>query len=118
MHAASPSGWVACRGCRGIATSADILVLPREFPPPTDRLLASDSTGFPLGYLLTEVERARINGIYKEFMRAGAVFDERMSLRDIGGVARAVRVICVTRAADRQCGGARGWHHRRGEERA
>ncbi|HYM46979.1 MAG TPA: PAS domain-containing protein, partial [Burkholderiaceae bacterium] len=73
------------------------LVLPREFPPPTDRLLASDPTGFPLGYLLTESERARINGIYKEFLRAGAVFDERMSLRDVGGVARAVRVICVTR---------------------
>ncbi|HWL75742.1 MAG TPA: diguanylate cyclase, partial [Burkholderiaceae bacterium] len=30
-------------------------------------------------------------------LRAGAVFDERMSLRDTGGVARAVRVICVTR---------------------
>ncbi|MGZ8993296.1 MAG: diguanylate cyclase domain-containing protein [Burkholderiaceae bacterium] len=74
-----------------------ILILPREFPPPTDRLLASDSTSFPLGYLLTEAERVRINGIYKEFIRAGAVFDERMSLRDISGVARLVRVICVTR---------------------
>ena len=74
-----------------------VLVLPREFPPPTDRLVTSDSTAFPLGYLLTEAERARINGIYKEFLRAGAVFDERMSLRDTGGVARAVRVICVTR---------------------
>ena len=74
-----------------------ILILPREFPPPADRLLASDSTSFPLGYLLTEVERVRINGIYKEFIRAGAVFDERMSLRDISGIARLVRVICVTR---------------------
>ena len=74
-----------------------VLVLPREFPPPTDRLVTSDSTAFPLGYLLTEAERARINGIYKEFLRAGAVFDERMSLRDNGGVARSVRVICVTR---------------------
>jgi diguanylate cyclase (GGDEF)-like protein/PAS domain S-box-containing protein len=74
-----------------------VLVLPREFPPPTDRLLASDSTSFPLGYLLPEGERARINGIYKEFLRAGAVFDERMSLRDMNGVARLVRVICVTR---------------------
>ena len=74
-----------------------ILVLPREFPPPTDRLLVSDSTSFPLGYLLPEGERARINGIYKEFLRAGAVFDERMSLRDMSGVARLVRVICVTR---------------------
>ena len=74
-----------------------VLVLPREFPPPTDRLVTSDSTAFPLGYLLTEAERARINGIYKEFLRAGAVFDERMSLRDTGGVARSVRVICVTR---------------------
>ena len=73
------------------------LVLPREFPPPTDRLLASDPTGFPLGYLLTESERARINGVYKEFLRAGAVFDEHMTLRDVGGVARHVRVICVTR---------------------
>ena len=73
------------------------LVLPREFPLPTDRLLSSDPTGFPLGYLLTDSERARINGVYKEFLRAGAVFDERMSLRDVGGVARAVRVICVTR---------------------
>lgn len=73
------------------------LVLPREFPPPADRLLTSDPTGFPLGYLLTESERARINGIYKEFLRAGAVFDERMTLRDVGGVARLVRVICVTR---------------------
>ncbi len=60
-------------------------------------MITSDSTAFPLGYLLTEAERARINGIYKEFLRAGAVFDERMSLRDNGGVARAVRVICVTR---------------------
>src|SRR4030095_6866382 len=74
-----------------------VLVLPREFPPPTDRLITRDSTEFPLGYLLTEAERARINGIYKEFLRAGAVFDERMSLRDNGGVSRAVRVICVTR---------------------
>ena len=74
-----------------------VLVLPREFPPPTDRLVTSDSTAFPLGYLLTEAERARINGIYKEFLRAGAVFDERMSLRDTTGVARSVRVICVTR---------------------
>ncbi|MEP6607499.1 MAG: diguanylate cyclase [Burkholderiaceae bacterium] len=73
------------------------LVLPREFPPPSDRLLTSDPTGFPLGYLLTDAERARINGIYKEFLRAGAVFDERMNLRDVGGVARAVRVVCVTR---------------------
>ncbi len=73
------------------------LVLPREFPPPADRLLASDPTGFPLGYLLNESERSRINGIYKEFLRAGAVFDERMSLRDAGGVARSVRVMCVTR---------------------
>ncbi len=73
------------------------LVLPREFPPPADRLLTSDATGFPLGYLLTESERVRINGIYKEFLRAGAVFDERMSLRDASGVARLVRVICVTR---------------------
>ena len=74
-----------------------VLVLPREFPPPTDRLVTSDSTAFPLGYLLTEAERVRINGIYKEFLRAGAVFDERMSLRDTSGVARSVRVICVTR---------------------
>ncbi|HZA95129.1 MAG TPA: PAS domain S-box protein, partial [Burkholderiaceae bacterium] len=74
-----------------------VLVLPREFPPPTDRLVTSDSTAFPLGYLLTEAERARINGIYKEFLRAGAVFDESMSLRDTTGVARAVRVICIAR---------------------
>ena len=74
-----------------------VLVLPREFPPPADRLLVSDSTAFPLGYLLTETERARINGIYKEYLRAGAVFDERMSLRDAAGVARLVRVVCVTR---------------------
>jgi diguanylate cyclase (GGDEF)-like protein/PAS domain S-box-containing protein len=74
-----------------------VLVLPREFPPPTDRLITSDSTAFPLGYLLTEAERARINAVYKEFLRAGAVFDQSMSLRDTGGVSRPVRVICVAR---------------------
>jgi diguanylate cyclase (GGDEF)-like protein/PAS domain S-box-containing protein len=92
------SEWMG--GMQGLPWYRDergILVLPREFPPPTDRLLASDSTSFPLGYLLPEGERARINGIYKEFLRAGAVFDERMSLRDTNGVARLVRVICVTR---------------------
>ena len=73
------------------------LVLPSEFPPPADRLLASDPTGFPLGYLLTEAERARINAVYKEFLRAGAMFDETMSLRDVNGGTRLVRVTCVTR---------------------
>ena len=73
------------------------LVLPREFPPPVDRMLVSDPTGFPLSYLLTESDRVRINGIYKEFLRAGAVFDERMSLRDVGGALRLVRVMCITR---------------------
>jgi len=73
------------------------LVLPREFPPPSDRLMASDPTGFPLGYLLSEPDRARINIIYQKFLKAGAVFDEAMSLRDMGGVARAVRVVCVAR---------------------
>ena len=73
------------------------LVLPREFPAPPDRLPAADPIEFPLGYLLPESERARINGVYKEFLRAGAVFDEHMSLRDTGGVARLVRVICATR---------------------
>lgn len=73
------------------------LMLPREFPPPSDRLQASDPIAFPLGYLLTDSERARINGIYKDVLRSGAVFDQRMNLRDVAGVARAVRVICATR---------------------
>jgi diguanylate cyclase (GGDEF)-like protein/PAS domain S-box-containing protein len=75
------------------------LVVPREFPALADPLLASDPTGFPLAYLVAESERARINGLYRDFLRSGTVFDQRMSLRDASGVARDVRVVCVTRQA-------------------
>lgn len=75
------------------------LVLPREFPAPADPLIASDPNGFPLAYLVADAERARINGLYRDFLRAGSVFDERMSLRDAAGVARDVRVLCVSRPA-------------------
>jgi diguanylate cyclase (GGDEF)-like protein/PAS domain S-box-containing protein len=73
------------------------LVVPHEFPAPVDPRLAADGAGFPLAYLLPEAERARINGVYKTFLRSGAVFDERMQLRDAAGALRDVRVVCMTR---------------------
>jgi diguanylate cyclase (GGDEF)-like protein/PAS domain S-box-containing protein len=92
--------WIG--GTQGLAWYRDergVLVLPHEYPMPVDPRLASDPNGFPLAYLVAEGERARINGIYRDFMRTGAVFDERMHLRDAKGVSREVRVTCITRPA-------------------
>ena len=96
-RAALPNGWVACRGCRGIAMSAAFSCFRASFPRPLTACWPATQQVFLSVICCRKDERARINGIYKEFLRAGAVFDERMSLRDINGVARLVRVICVTR---------------------
>jgi diguanylate cyclase (GGDEF)-like protein/PAS domain S-box-containing protein len=74
------------------------LVVPREFPAPVDARLAADANGFPLAYLVPEADRTRINGVYRDFLRAGTVFDECMRLRDLNGELRDARVVCMTRA--------------------
>ncbi len=78
------------------------LVLPGEFPAPPDAAGAADAASFPLAHLLAAEERERINLAYREFLRSGSMFDERMTLRDAQGAARDVRVVCMVRpgAAD------------------
>jgi diguanylate cyclase (GGDEF)-like protein/PAS domain S-box-containing protein len=98
------SEWIG--GAQGLAWYRDErgrLVLPREYPMPADARFAADPSSFPLAYLVAEAERARVNGIYRSFLRTGAVFDERMHLRDASGVSRHVRVACISRqSGDKQ----------------
>jgi diguanylate cyclase (GGDEF)-like protein/PAS domain S-box-containing protein len=90
--------WIG--GLQGLPWYRDergVLVVPSEFPPPDESQRVVDPTGFPLGYLLTPDDRERINGLYRDFLRAGTVFDESMALRDTQGVSRDARVICMVR---------------------
>ncbi|MGH6622986.1 MAG: PAS domain-containing protein, partial [Burkholderiaceae bacterium] len=73
------------------------VIVPREFPsPPAVEPNTADATAFPLAYLiLSETERGRVNAAFREFLRSGNVFDERMTLRDAEAGARDVRVVCA-----------------------
>lgn len=92
--------WIG--GLQGLPWYRDergVLVVPREFPMPEPSEVATDASQFPLAYLLAEPERERTHATYREFLKAGSVFDERLALRDTQGVAREVRVVCVVRPA-------------------
>jgi diguanylate cyclase (GGDEF)-like protein/PAS domain S-box-containing protein len=89
--------WVG--GLQGLPWYRDergLLVVPQEFPPP-DPAQATEAGAFPLGYLLAPAERERLNGVFREALRSGDLFDERLSLRDVQGTAREVRVVCMAR---------------------
>jgi diguanylate cyclase (GGDEF)-like protein/PAS domain S-box-containing protein len=73
------------------------VIVSNEFPPPPTEPPAEAGV-FPLAYLLAEADRAKVNSIFREFLRSGAVFDERMTLQHADGVAREVRVVCAARA--------------------
>lgn len=90
--------WIG--GLQGLPWYRDergVLIVPREFPAPEEGQRASDATAFPLAYLLAAEDRERVHALYREFLRSGTVFDERMALRDTQGVPREVRVVCVVR---------------------
>jgi diguanylate cyclase (GGDEF)-like protein/PAS domain S-box-containing protein len=92
--------WIG--GLQGLPWYRDergVTVVPREFPAPEEGQRASDAAAFPLAYLLPAEDRERVHALYREFLRSGTVFDERMALRDTEGVPREVRVVCVVRPA-------------------
>jgi PAS domain S-box-containing protein len=92
--------WIG--GLQGLPWYRDergVLIVPREFPAPEEGQRASDAAAFPLAYLLAVEDRERVHALYREFLRTGTVFDERMALRDTQGVPREVRVVCVVRPA-------------------
>ena len=75
-------------GVAVVSGQSRTLALPREFPPPTAfATLRSDT--FPLAHLLERIASG-INGIFRDSSR-GALFDERMSLRDALGSGRGTR---------------------------
>jgi diguanylate cyclase (GGDEF)-like protein/PAS domain S-box-containing protein len=73
-----------------------LIGVPKEFPAPAASA-AADAQAFPLAYLLAPADRERVNDVYRDFMQAGGLFDERMSLRDVQGAMREVRVVCMAR---------------------
>ena len=92
--------WIG--GLQGLPWYRDergVLVVPSEFPRPDAAQAAADVAGFPLSYLLAEEDRERVNALYRDFQRAGSVFDETMALRDTQGTPREVRVVCMMRPA-------------------
>jgi len=76
-----------------------LLVMPSEFALPLDAVAPADPQAFPLSHLLGGTERERIAAAWREALRNGVVFDEPMSLRDVQGIARERRVVCVARPA-------------------
>lgn len=73
------------------------LVTPREFPQMEGDRPTVDPHAFPLAHLVPDADRARINGQYRAALRAGGAFDDCMQLRDVKGVLRNVRVVCLSR---------------------
>jgi len=76
-----------------------LLVMPPEFALPLDAVAPADAQAFPLSHLLGGTERERIGAAWREALRNGTVFDEPLSLRDVQGIARERRVVCVVRPA-------------------
>lgn len=95
--------WIG--GLQGLPWYRDergVLVVPREFAAPTHEAQAeadADPAAFPLGYLLAAEDKGRVSALYRDFLRSGTVFDETMSLREVHGGQREVRVVCVVRPA-------------------
>jgi len=72
------------------------LVLPQEYQAPPPAAVA-DANAFPLAHLVAAADRERVAVRYRESLRTGATFDEQLTLRDVQGRERDVRVVCVVR---------------------
>jgi diguanylate cyclase (GGDEF)-like protein/PAS domain S-box-containing protein len=73
------------------------LIVPQDLAAPGTSMEPIDATAFPLAYLLAPADRERVNGLYRDCMQSGGLFDERLSLRDALGGLREVRVVCMAR---------------------
>ncbi len=74
----------------------------RLFLPPG--LIAPDAPAagpleFPLLHAVEPAQRARVAAAYAAALRGGRVFDQTVTLLDPAGRARALRIVCVARAA-------------------
>ncbi len=73
------------------------LFLPKRFDAGGALELNAEPDGFPLAALVSPEERPSIDALYREQVAAGQTFDECLTLTDAQGVARSMRVVCLSR---------------------